>query len=258
MTMREADSELACPTCGRDDFASTGAMRGHHAQIHNEKIRCELECEWCGSDFQVAPSRKDSARFCSESCSAEWRSDSINGEDHPRWKENVSLTCNHCGGQYDQYPYLAEEYNSDFCPDCWGKDVSKQCERCDSTFTVAKCRAESARFCSQSCTGAWLSETIRGEKHPRWVGGTSPYGQGWNERKREKVRDRDGRKCQSCGLSEEDHATRLHVHHITPAREFDDPSPRNNLENLVSLCGSCHQVWERMTPLSPDTATSTN
>ena len=55
---------------------------------------------------------------------------------------------------------------------------------------------------------------------------------------RQKVLDRD-RVCQDCGSGED-----LHVHHITPVREFADPLESHDLDNLVVLCQYCHPKWE--------------
>jgi 5-methylcytosine-specific restriction endonuclease McrA len=48
------------------------------------------------------------------------------------------------------------------------------------------------------------------------------------------------------------------VHHIRPLRvfkeEYDEPEwyeLANDLDNLVSLCASCHHKWEGI-PLRPD------
>lgn len=96
-----------------------------------------------------------------------------------------------------------------------------------------------------------------GENHPHWNGGTSRYGPGWTEAKREQVRDRDNRECQSCGRSEEDHikmsGKKHSVHHIQKARSFDDPEKRNHPDNLVTLCETkyCHKKWDMMSPLRP-------
>jgi 5-methylcytosine-specific restriction endonuclease McrA len=69
------------------------------------------------------------------------------------------------------------------------------------------------------------------------------------------VRERDRYQCQGCGLSQEDHlkqfGQKLCVHHITPAREFDDPTKRNAEENLISLCVVCHPKWEHLPGLRP-------
>jgi len=77
--------------------------------------------------------------------------------------------------------------------------------------------------------------------------GDGLYGEFWKKRRR-KALERDGRKCQSCGMGNEkhiqDYGMSLEVHHIKPARKFDDPSKRHSLENLVTLCRDCHNRWE--------------
>lgn len=55
---------------------------------------------------------------------------------------------------------------------------------------------------------------------------------------RQKALDRD-EVCQDCGTSEG-----LHVHHITPVREYDHPIESHDLDNLVVLCERCHPKWE--------------
>lgn len=69
----------------------------------------------------------------------------------------------------------------------------------------------------------------------------------WEEQ-RLKAKRRDLARCQDCGMSESEHSRRddlfgsgLHVHHKTPARDFDDPADAHFLENLVTLCDSCHK-----------------
>lgn len=102
---------------------------------------------------------------------------------------------------------------------------------------------------------------LRGEQSPHWKGGEREYGAGWSRRKRRNVRVRDQARCQSCGMTESTHIqqfdTKLHVHHIKPARQFENPSERNAMSNLITLCASCHHgLWEPMTPLRPDTRTT--
>lgn len=47
------------------------------------------------------------------------------------------------------------------------------------------------------------------------------------------------RVCQDCGASED-----LHVHHIRPVKEHNDPEDAHHVGNLVVLCASCHRKWE--------------
>jgi hypothetical protein len=49
---------------------------------------------------------------------------------------------------------------------------------------------------------------------------------------RKQVRMRDGNRCRNCGAT-----ARLSVHHIVKARN----GGRDTLDNLVTLCASCHR-----------------
>lgn len=79
-----------------------------------------------------------------------------------------------------------------------------------------------------------LSNYWEGSNNPRWLGGISsePYDFGFNEELKEKIRERDGRKCRVCGEPEGDR--KLDVHHI-------DYDKKHSVEdNLISLCSGCH------------------
>ena len=102
-------------------------------------------------------------------------------------------------------------------------------------------------------TGYWLTlseETVtRLRDAGTWSNDPNNYGPDWNKI-REKVRARDGYKCQVCGTPE---TNRQHdVHHKTPFRAFvqigsTEPAyiRANRLENLVTLCPSCHHKAEQ-------------
>lgn len=68
--------------------------------------------------------------------------------------------------------------------------------------------------------------------------GDQYYGANWDEKRRTVLARDDGR-CQSCGRRDD-----LHIHHVTPLREFDAPEDANYLDNLVTLCADCHNKWE--------------
>lgn len=76
------------------------------------------------------------------------------------------------------------------------------------------------------------------------------YGSGWNESKRQHVRQSDGHTCQhdGCGINDREHrksyGEQLHVHHLVRANIFDDPERRNDVRNLVTLCRHHHRNWE--------------
>lgn len=67
---------------------------------------------------------------------------------------------------------------------------------------------------------------------------TAYSGEKWLQARRAALA-RDGQRCQDCGTQDN-----LHVHHITPVREFDSPDDAHYLDNLVVLCRHCHPHWE--------------
>lgn len=184
-----------------------------------------VECDHCGKLVHVFPSetKSNDHHFCNQDCRGSWLSENAVGESHPQY-ERVKTTCRWCGSEL----------------------IRKKSNISDNF----------GNFCNQECLSNWISHTgsLSGENNPRWSGGKIDYGRGWTETKRKRVRERDGHICQSCGMSQQQsvaHSGRkLDVHHIIPARQFDDPSRRNATQNLVTLCRECHRRWEGI-PLRP-------
>jgi hypothetical protein len=75
-----------------------------------------------------------------------------------------------------------------------------------------------------------------GERSGGWLGGISfiEYTKDFNEILREQIRDRDGRKCQLCGVPERECINKLAVHHKDYRKHNCKPI------NLISLCHNCH------------------
>ncbi len=96
-------------------------------------------------------------------------------------------------------------------------------------------------------TGYWLSlseETLsRLRDAGSWSNDRNKYGADWT-RIRDRVRARDKYQCQVCGAPE---TIRQHdVHHKTPFRSLCFRSEEaNRLENLTTLCRTCHQKVEQ-------------
>ncbi|HNQ94827.1 MAG TPA: DUF1998 domain-containing protein [Anaerolineales bacterium] len=95
-------------------------------------------------------------------------------------------------------------------------------------------------------TGYWLTlseETIaRLRDLGAWSNDPNDYGPGW-DKIRERVRARDRFTCQVCGAVE---SGRQHdVHHKVPFRAFTSRDEANRLENLTTLCPSCHHKVEQ-------------
>jgi DEAD/DEAH box helicase domain-containing protein len=95
-------------------------------------------------------------------------------------------------------------------------------------------------------TGYWLSlsdatiETLR--TNGAWTNDPNDYGPDW-PRIRLAVRTRDGFRCQVCGAPE---SRREHdVHHKVPFKAFTSAVEANRLDNLITLCSSCHRQAEQ-------------
>jgi DEAD/DEAH box helicase domain-containing protein len=94
-------------------------------------------------------------------------------------------------------------------------------------------------------TGYWIAITPATiqilEAQNLWNSSPNNYGPNWNTQ-REQARQRDGYRCQMCGLPEQG---RSHdVHHKIPFRAFSLPVEANQLNNLVTLCHACHRKAE--------------
>ncbi len=111
--------------------------------------------------------------------------------------------------------------------------------------------------CAPSTVHGWLhghgieTRTVGsqpGELHHRWKGGVDEYyGDNWAKQRRKALR-RDNYECQRCGITQSEHRNQtdigLDVHHKTPIRTFQSPEGANTLDNLVTLCRSCHNSIE--------------
>lgn len=95
-------------------------------------------------------------------------------------------------------------------------------------------------------TGYWLSLSeatmTRLREAGAWTNDPNNYGPDWGK-VRERVRARDKFTCQVCGTVE---SNRQHdVHHKVPFRAFTSREEANRLENLTTLCPSCHHKVEQ-------------
>ncbi|HEY81405.1 MAG TPA: DEAD/DEAH box helicase [Caldilineae bacterium] len=103
-------------------------------------------------------------------------------------------------------------------------------------------------------TGYWLAladDVVDALRAARlWTSAPNDYGPNWPEQ-RAKARAGDGYRCVLCGASEPPGRTH-DVHHIRPFRTFgyipgvnENYRLANRLENLRTLCRTCHQKVER-------------
>ncbi len=156
----------------------------------------------------------------------------------------VMKPCAHCGKERYFAPSNAHRL---YCStDCywaarWGSDrqEDRTCPVCSTVFRVQLSKTQVC--CSIECRRQHYSNIRRGEQSHFWRGGkTAPYHTDWKSVRREAL-DRDHHQCVLCGGND-----RLQVHHKNPYRY----SQSHALDNLVTLCRSCHSREEwKVNPL---------
>lgn len=275
----ESSEEWPCPWDGCERTLSTErGLKTHHAQIHDESLAgVDIECANCGTPKNIKPSRVERSEnhFCNRQCQNEWRSENKTGENSHTWNGGlVTTTCAWCGTPKEVKPFKVERSKRNFCDarcegdwlaenrsgeNSWNWDgglVTVACAWCGSEKQVFPANAEEYddHYCRETnCQEKWLAKNNTGEANPNWEGGSFPYGSGFTEAKKEKVRERQDRRCAGCGTHESEFSRKLDVHHIQKARSFDDDEARNDKSNLVAMCQPCHlEKWEGI-PLRPQT-----
>lgn len=117
----------------------------------------------------------------------------------------------------------------------------KVCSICQKDYFIrGETRQLNSKTCSGQCYGEWRSLNIRGNKHPRWVDGSSseqhalrqtPEYHSW----RRSVYKKDNYTCQHCGAIK----LELVAHHEKNFKEY--PELRYEISNGITLCRACHK-----------------
>jgi 5-methylcytosine-specific restriction endonuclease McrA len=265
------------------DFCDESFKRYEYRTNSNKNIFCSTECKdsfessdgldttcsECGDKIHVPPSHIDEVDgyeqnnyFCNKECESSFKSREWVGEDHPSWDGGrKQLYCNECGERY--FIKKSKTDKSKFCSkDCRRKSwkVDKEEYNCVNCGDIVKKKPYSVKgentTCSKKCKKEFMSSIRKGEQNPCWEGGRFEYyGPNWAEQ-REKALARDSHQCQECGMELTEHIEKfdqeLHVHHKVPRRQIiDEDEPTfeqfelaNSLDNLVTLCNSCHGKLE--------------
>lgn len=249
---------IQCPTCD-DAFFTKRAVNIHHKKVHDESIGgVEIECHQCGQSIVRRRARVDRAErpFCSKECCDEWRNGSITGEDHPSFDGGKDVfQCDYCSNKFEKYSSKIEDTQNVFCSnDCKdqyksenlvGRDspnwqrVEFDCDNCgDTVWVYPKDVHYDKHFCDNSCFVQWKRKSAPDiEKH------SVKHGSFWKSQRKRALK-RDDYECQSCGIEDKKHREKygesLHVHHRTPARLFKSSNEAHKIENLTTLCASCH------------------
>lgn len=213
-------------------------------------------CQICGTPYFPWATSPNSST-CSRACQSKAKI------------RQVSKTCERCGKPFSVYQARAA---ARFCSwACRSGIIEKTCDNCGTAYTVKGGHAHKRRTCSRRCAAELrgkegrgarkgqtktdaereaISETLRAHyggdpsKHWNYKGGIAPTrGQSWQGQRR-KARERDGYRCQCCGITEAELGKQLSVHHRRPYRYFTSHLEANALDNLISSCQSCHMKLE--------------
>jgi len=165
--------------------------------------------------------------------------------------------CDFCGKRFYKEKHHLENSDGCFCSRDCRKEFSYRdkygwnCPYCGGRLEGARAWCGSEE-CEERMKGHWKVEGTRGQVEYRIsIGGSQrlPFNNSlWKKRRSEAMR-RDSSECVNCSLSNKEHigkyGTSLHVHHITPRRSFESAESAHDLDNLVTLCASCHSRVER-------------
>lgn len=181
-----------------------------------------VNCGICKKEFYAKPSHiaKGRCKYCSKSCFDIWqRNNKKLGDKSQRWN-SIQRICKLCGKEFFKCPAKIALGRGIYCSrECYNKGmVGLNKGRKLSIETRLK---------------------ISGENHYNWKGGRSLINRKrlknaeWDTIKKE-VFKRDGRICQKCKKFCK--WMDISCHHIKPWRI----SKNDNLDNLITLCRSCH------------------
>lgn len=227
-------------------------------------------CAGCGVAVSgKSPTKDRSGKHCEKVYCSRGCYDTARAKD----REARLKPCRHCSR-----PVLDAEFCGMECKVAAGEPNPCTCKVCGVTFSALQIRRNSNKWyvrmtdratCSREChlavykhdekRKAKISAAFSGVKHPNWQGGThrnGVRGAGWNKIA-EECRERHGRKCAHCGISEQEGIEkkwgRLQVHHKKPFHQWRNKKDANKQSNLVALCKPCHTKadwqWRKENPV---------
>jgi hypothetical protein len=187
----------------------------------------EVICANCSAKLDRSPSHVKGRSFCSRECRKAFHRPPVI-----------------CRGCQQPFPRVPANPNRQYCTwECFkaSRWQEVQCAECGTAFQkrVSEIRkaagAGHKHMCSRSCRNVATSKLLGGDGTWQEGGKHGPArsrGKDWRPAKKAAL-ERDNRECQQCYATED-----LEVHHWEPYFiSFD-----NSLDNLVTLCRSCHQA----------------
>lgn len=261
------DNVRSCPVCsgpieGRDTKVYCSPQckrRAKHQRLPRYSSAPERLCEHCNAPFNRRPAAKDAARFCSRECVAlakanthidRFDSENVLADELQHVPalmlhtvRHIRCVCVECGSRFS-----ADNRNSTVCSDecryarSYRKVVAANdnkptvpCLECTVAFTPAY-GDKRRQFCCDTCRGRYTRRITKAKKRKHLQGVTiervDPI----------KVFERDGWKCQLCGVKT---PRKLRGTYDKRAPELDHILPlskggEHSYRNTHCACRSCN------------------
>lgn len=201
-----------------------------------------VTCQYCQKEFIVLFRHRDRI-FCSKKCQAS------KGRESSIKKTSLCKVCQnefeHYGAQYTcgevcMAQYISSQRLGENNP-AWKKDkyITTKCLNCQQDFIYKRggLRKGQARvFCKRKCNNEYQRGRSKDELGFSGYQGLKGKYAGFHEEVKKTIRERDQNTCRVCGKEGEEGKDKLPIHHI----DYDDTN--QNRENLVTLCGICHNL----------------
>lgn len=219
--------------CGKEVNPEKRFIHGHHARCQSEETKKKRNEALTGRKFTDEHKRKLSESHIGinkgenhynygKKLSVETKkkmSESQSGEKHHMFGKKLSDETRRkmCGVQSGENHHM------------FGKNISEETRRKMSKAKLGnKCPEETKKKISEAKSGKYT-----GPDNVNWNGGSSfkPYCHKFNNTLKEKIRIRDNRICQNCGIPE--NGSKHTVHHIHYDKE-------NCYPDLITLCRPCN------------------
>lgn len=207
-------------------------------------------CNICGKDFKIYPYEKNTAKYCSLECEYKAR------KNPDRYKHIVNYAktnktriitklkekqCLECGKLFNvwNYEYTKRKYCSSQCALEYAYKNRHNYKKKNIDNEIIKCKCGCGKELSLYSKKGRKRQFIFGHNGKK-EGKRPPHHDIQNksiwETIRKQIYQRDNWTCQICNK----HGGILHAHHKIPYRISKD----NSLNNLITLCPSCHSKEE--------------
>jgi len=202
-------------------------------------------CLTCGKEFKRPSSGTGPPKYCCVECYSVSVSKRQLGDKNHMWNGGKrEIICKQCGKIFRQHKSKADRQ---FCSyNCYlgskGHGAAKKeikCPTCGNLFENKYDMSRARKYCSPECHRKMQSMRQFGSGSHFWQGGkvhgvrrlrNHPLYAEW----RKNVFERDGYRCQICGVV----GGRLVAHHLVPVSE--NPRKALRLSNGATLCWNCH------------------